>query len=113
MKTPRRMGQQLDLLEAITEGEQAMNACLAKAEVEGFDTEGARRFVLSWLQNNGPALAEDAVDAAMVAGYVPHDERAFGGIFRSLSARNLIRRVGYAQARKCHGSMHAVWKAAA
>lgn len=37
------------------------------------------------------AAGEDLVDAALAAGAIPPDARAFGGIFLSLSRRNVIR----------------------
>lgn len=72
------------------QGEQASQACLGAAERRGFDTEGARTFLLSWLRRHGPQSGESLVKAATEHGFRPHDGRAFGAVFKALSARKLI-----------------------
>lgn len=71
-------------------GLQAAQACQDAAERRGFDTEGARAFVLSWLRRHGPQSGESLVKAATEHGFRPRDGRAFGGVFLSLSRRKLI-----------------------
>lgn len=105
---------QLDLLDALDEGEAALRRCAEKAEREGFDAEAASQYVLVWLAIKGEATGEEMVDAAIEAGFVPHDGRAFGGVIKRLAARGVIRRVGFALRRKGHGTAGAsVWKASA
>lgn len=86
-------------------GERAALRCVAKAvEVAKFDTEGARKFVLSQLVRHGDMSGEALTDSAIKHGYRPHDSRAFGPVFGVLSKRGLIRCVGYGQRAKGHGT---------
>jgi hypothetical protein len=78
-------------------------ACLDAAERRGFDAAGARDFVLASLAD-GPTRAEVLVNAAKAAGFVPKDDRAFGGVFLSLSRKGLIQRVGVGKRSKGHGT---------
>jgi hypothetical protein len=94
-------------------GEQSARACASKAErVSDFDTAGAGRFILGWLARYGQMSGEQLVDAAQQHGHRPHDARAFGAVFGSLSRRNLIRCVGYCEREKGHGTAGGrVWEA--
>lgn len=56
------------------------------------------------------ANSEDLVDIARAKGAVPHDDRAFGQVFRQLAKRGLIHTVGYALRRKGKGAAGArIW----
>jgi hypothetical protein len=86
-------------------GEEAAQACADKAErVADFDTEGAGRFILGWLARYGQMSGEQLVNAAQEHGHRPHDARAFGSVFSTLSRKNLIRCVGYCEREKGHGT---------
>lgn len=99
------MNEQLDLLLARHEGERAGQACADKAaRVSDFDAEGARDFVLGWLARHGQQSGEALTNAAIEHGYRPHDQRAFGPVFGSLSRKGLIRCVGYCERQKGHGT---------
>lgn len=89
-------------------GEAAAQACAARAEREGFDAAAAGRVMLDALRLHGELTGEDLSDAALAAGHVPHDHRAFGKVIRQLSVRRQIKGVGYAQRRKGHGTGGAV-----
>lgn len=82
----------IDFDAARAQGEQAAEACLAKAQaVASFDSEGAARFITGWIVRNGETSGEDLVDAAVAHGYHVHDRRAFGGVFKRLLGSNTIR----------------------
>jgi len=76
----------IDFAAAHAEGERLAALCLAKAEDCGFDRKAAKSFLLGHLTANGPTSGEDLTDAAKAAGHVPPDDRAFGGLFLSLSS---------------------------
>jgi hypothetical protein len=71
-------------------GLEAAERCADKAEASGFDRDGARRFVVSWLRRHGPQSGESLVKAATEHGFRPHDGRAFGAVFNALSRRKEI-----------------------
>lgn len=96
--------EQVFLHEAREQGHQAAQACADKAERQGFDTEGARRFILSWLARHGDMSGEALTDAAKEHGFRPHDDRAFGAVFGPLSRRGLIRCVGFCERERGHGT---------
>lgn len=82
---------QMDLLDRVplmaaqAAGDQAAQACLAKAEdTAGFDSEGAGRFIVGWIRRYGPTSGEALVRAAKEHGFRPHDARAFGPVFKRL-----------------------------
>ena len=78
--------------------------CAAKAvRVADWDRAGAESLILRLLQA-GPASGEKLTDLAVAYGFRPHDARAFGAVFGSLSRRGLIRCVGYCERRKGHGT---------
>lgn len=95
-------------------GDEAGNACLDKAQREAdFDAAGAAAFFLRRLQDLGPQRGEALTDAAKLAGFLPHDDRAFGPVFGALSRRGQIRCVGYCDRAKGHGTAGGrVWEAA-
>jgi len=49
----------------------------------------AKAVVLAHLGRHGPTSGEDLTDACKAAGLRPHDDRAFGGVFMSLSKRSM------------------------
>jgi hypothetical protein len=86
-------------------GRQLGEACLDKAKrVSDFDTEGAQRFILGQLDRFGQASGEDLVNACKAHGFRPHEDRAFGPVFATLSRRGLIRCVGYVERAKGNGT---------
>lgn len=66
--------------------------------------ERARAFVLAFLREHGPSSGEAITDACKVHGIVPHDDRAFGGCFMSLSKRGMIVKAGLCQRVKGHAT---------
>lgn len=80
----------IDFSAAIEAGRNASDACTAKAERSGFDTDGARAFVLGWLRQHGDTSGEELVAAARANGFTCDDARAFGSVFRVLLDRGLI-----------------------
>lgn len=86
-------------------GDTAAISCAAKARrVSGFDTEGAANFIAGLLSGGNPLPGEALVDAAKHAGFKPHDDRAFGSVFATLSKRRVIRCAGYCERTKGHGT---------
>ena len=95
----------LDLTAARERGDLMGHACQDKAElVADFDTEGARGFVMTWLREHGPISGEAIVNAAKAAGFVPHDDRAFGPVLGWLARKHLICCVGFCARRRGHGT---------
>jgi hypothetical protein len=94
-------------------GDVAGRACADKAErTTAFDTAAAGRFVLATLIKNGETPGELLTDLARKAGHVPHDDRAFGVVFKMLAKERAIRCVGYCERRKGHGTAGGrVWDA--
>jgi hypothetical protein len=101
------MSAQMTIDQAIAAGEQAMQACTDKAETLGFSTDAAKTFVLGWLAEYGPSWGESMVDAAKATGradLIPHEDRAFGAVFSSLSRQHRIRCVEYGLRVKGNGT---------
>lgn len=84
-------------------GIERAEACTAKAERRGFDTDAARACILGELER-GPQSGEALVSACKAAGIVPHDDRAFGAVFGSLKRRGLIVEHAYCRRAKGHGT---------
>lgn len=94
---------------AILKRDAAMSRIQAKAG-EDFGRK-AREFILSYLRQHGATSGEDVTDACKAAGITPHDDRAFGPVYMSLSKKGVIRRVGYCARRR--GNMTAggsIWE---
>ena len=71
----------------------------------------ASAFVVAYLHEHGATPGETITDAAIVAGIVPHDARAFGPVYMTLARRRVIERAGYCARRKGHGTAGgSVWK---
>jgi hypothetical protein len=68
-------------------GLAAAKRCLDAAERSGFDAEGARRFIASWVRRHGPTSGEDLTDAAKAHGFRGKDDRCFGGVFLAAVSR--------------------------
>ena len=94
----------IDFASARADGDRMAGLCLDKAEEGGFDTEGARDFVLRHLARHGDMSGEALTEAARDAGFIPHDDRAFGAVFGSLSRRGLIRCAGFCARKRGHGT---------
>lgn len=98
-----------DLRRAVEEGVAAAEACAATAEESGWDRDAAAEFIVAYLRDNGPTSGEKLVSEASKQ-YKPHDDRAFGTVFLSLSRRGIITKVGHAQRTKGHGTHGAlIW----
>jgi hypothetical protein len=96
-------------------GLEAAERCALKAEEAGWDREGARKFVVSWLRRHGPQSGESLVKAASEHGFRPRDGRAFGAVFNALSRRKEIVCLRSDLPRACgHGTSGGrLWAAAA
>lgn len=95
-------------------GHAAADACSSKAErTSAFDAAAAKAEVLAVLSASArPMTGEELVDHCQRVGLVPHDPRAFGGVFLALSRRGQIKAVGFAPRRKGHGTAGArLWEA--
>lgn len=103
----------IDFTEPRAEGERLGNLSTDKAErVADFDSVGAGKFILGWLHRHGNVSGEALTNAAKEHGYHPHDDRAFGSVFGSLSRKGLIRCVGFCEREKGHGTAGGrVWAA--
>ena len=92
---------------------QRRDSAMAKVQANAGETFGrlAREFIVQYLSANGATPGEDITDACVAAGIEPHDTRAFGPVYMSLSKKGLIRRVGYCARRR--GNMTAggsIWE---
>lgn len=86
-------------------GEQAMLACIKKAQQTAPDfAQKAERAILEHLRAVGRCSGEELTDIAKLKGAIPHDDRSFGAVFRSLSRRGVIRTVGYCARVRGHGT---------
>ena len=92
-------------------GDQGMALSYAKAQ--GVDPDfhaKAERAILSHLKAKGECSGEELTDIAKLHGAIPHDDRAFGTVYRNLSQRGLIRTVRLAMRVKGHGTPGArIW----
>lgn len=89
---------------ARSKGETEAGRCAAAAEKRGWDRDGAASFMLDFLKRQGPTSGEMLVNQAKAAGFVPHDDRAYGAVFQSLVRKGLIRCTGYGVRLKGHGT---------
>lgn len=76
----------LDLRLAREIGMAAASAALDRAlRVDGFDPEGAGRFIVGWLSRHGPTSGEDLVKQANDHGFrSSRGNRCFGAVFKRL-----------------------------
>ena len=90
------------LMTAKAEGKRAMQAV---AENSGPDFQhAAYEFCANFFREKGQASSEDATDACVAAGIVPHDTKAFGPVYQRLIRDKVIRCNGYCARRKGHGT---------
>lgn len=74
-------------------------------------SERVAEFVVNYLKQHGPTPGEVLTDRCKEAGIKPHDDRAFGGVYLSLSRRKVIERCGSALRKKGHGTTGgSVWR---
>lgn len=86
-------------------GDAAGNHCADKAEQTDPEFRAkALEFIVAFIRQQGQATGESATLAAVLAGIRPHDQRAFGPVYRTAIDRNLIRVVGYVPRVRGHGS---------
>lgn len=77
-------------------------------------SQKAQNFVLEYLRRQGDASGEAITDACRQAGIVPHDDRAFGPVYLTLSRQKKIEKAGFCQRTKGHGTGGGVvWRLAA
>lgn len=90
------------LMTAKAEGRRAMEAV---AENSGPDFQRkAYEFCANFFRERVQASSEDATDACVAAGIVPHDTKAFGPVYQRLIRDKVIRFNGYCARRKGHGT---------
>lgn len=93
------------LAEASAKGSTAAQACIDKAQrTDPEFSAKAEKAILAHLQAVGQASGEVLTDVAIAHGARPHDQRAFGSVFQSMSRRGLIRTVGFCLRTKGHGT---------
>lgn len=89
-------------MEAKAKGRRAMQAV---AENSGPDFQDkAYEFCERFFREKGKASSEDATEALIAAGIVPHDKRAMGPVIVKLIGNNVIRFAGNCQRRFGHGT---------
>jgi repressor of nif and glnA expression len=87
------------------EGQHALELCVEKAEsTTDWDTERAVIMALEVLKEHGRLDAENVVLEVKARGMVPHDDRAFGAMFKMLIHRQLCQRVGQTTRRRGRGT---------
>lgn len=96
---------QLTIDDAIAAGDRGMAICLAKAERNAPDfVEKAEKAILDHLRIVRQCSGEVLTDIARARGAIPHDDRAFGAVFKGLAKRGLIRSIGFCVRTKGHGT---------
>jgi hypothetical protein len=80
----------------------------AERAVPGF-AEAAYAFLLHYISRHSEFPGEDLVLAAREAGIEPHDDRAWGPVFKRAARADLIRRIGYVPRKRGHGSPGPKW----
>lgn len=95
-------------LPTVKEADARRDAGIARSQAgaerssPGFGKQAAK-CIRDYLAKNGPTPGEDLVTACNNAGIVPpKGNRAFGGVFQSLSRRGVIEVVGFCKRR--HGN---------
>ncbi len=66
--------------------------------------EAAQLFIYGYLRQHGPTPGETLTDACKYHGIIPHDDRAFGGIYLTMARRGIIHKVGTCVRRKGHAT---------
>lgn len=87
-------------------GEVAAQRCLDKARrvADPLFAQKAEAAILNHLRVVRRASGEDLTSIAKAHGAVPHDDRAFGPVYGSLSRRKVIRVVDFCLRSKGHGT---------
>lgn len=95
------------------ERDDAMARVADKAEdVRPNFRDEATAFVLNYLTRHGRTTGEELTLACKAAGIIPHDDRAFGPVYMTLSRRGLIEKVGTVARTRGHGTSGGnVWRA--
>jgi hypothetical protein len=95
-----------------SERDEGMDRVSAKADrIDATFTDRAKAFVVHYLTIHLEESGEVIVSAAKDAGIIPHDDRAFGGVFLALVNRGIIYRVGMVKRKKGHGAPGAqIWR---
>lgn len=70
----------------------------------------AKEFVLGYLRDNETASGEDITDACRAAGISPHNDKAFGAVYVTLSRAGQIEKAGSCERRKGRGSGGILWR---
>lgn len=97
--------QQLTLDDAIAKGRAMAVMCADQAEsTDPTFAERAKAKVIELLQKHGDCSGEWLVNDCKLAGIVPHDDRAFGVVFRTLSTQKKIKHVDWVARSKGHGT---------
>lgn len=74
----------------------------------------AMQFTLGYLSEHPSASGEDITLACKAAGIIPHDDRAFGHVYRRLSKFGQIEKCGFTPRKRGHlTSGGNVWRLAA
>lgn len=96
---------QLTIFQAIEAGQQGMTRAARKAtQADPFFVAKAETAIIDYLRTHGTASSEDLTDAAIAAGAVAPDMRAFGAIYKRLSSRATIRFMGFCLRRRGNGT---------
>lgn len=85
-------------------GDYGIATSVNNAVKKGFSVAAASLVILEHLRKYGRTPGEDLVLVAKSAGHVPHDDRAFGSVFSSLSRKKEIYCVDYCNRRRGHGT---------
>ncbi len=103
--TPPQVATEDQVATSRDSGTRAGRACQAKAErVANFDSKAAGEFMLRHLGRRGDTSSEILVEVCKIAGYKPHDDRAFGPVIAGLARRKLIRQVGSCSRKRGNGT---------
>ena len=96
-------------LPTLAEAHAGRDAGIAKVATNAERTsprfaERARAFILDYLATRESASAELITAEAKCAGVIPHDDRAFGSVYRAMANRGLIVKVGTCARLRGHGT---------
>lgn len=89
------------LLESVTDDRDTAMAHVSRTAGEPF-LAAAKAFVLRYLAQHGQTSGEDLTAACRLAGIVPHDDRAFGPVYRRLSILGKIEKCGLVPRKRGH-----------
>lgn len=67
-------------------------------------SDAAAAFILGYLGQHGPTAGEVLTLRCKDAGITAHDDRAFGGVYMTLSRRGRIVKVGTVRRERGHGT---------